>query len=794
MDDNRSFGAWFRQYRRGLDLTQRVLADRVGCSEITIRKIEADQYRPSSELAYRMAECLGVPTSDYARFAEYARSLGGAARMAAVPPTAKPPWQESASASGTVHPTNIQPPFMPTIGRQEAIEQAASCLSRDGARLLTLVGAPGIGKTRLGIEIALRLLGSYEDGVFMVELAVIRDVEQVGVAIAQALGIENVRSREALPELSQALRDKRMLLLLDNFEQVIGAASQLVKLLATCPALKVIVTSREALHLNGERVFEVQPLVLPDVVHLPSVEELQSYSAVALFVERSRAVRSSFTLASENAGMVAAICARLEGIPLAIELAAARSRLLPPKALLARLSSRLNMVAGGDRDSLGRHQTLRQAIAWSYELLDAPDRALFRRLGVFVHACGLSAVEAVCNAHADLDKDVLEGLESLLDKHLLQVKEDESGNEETRLTMLQTIREYALEQLAIDGEEASTRDFHAQFYLAMAEAADLNLTGAEQKVWLDRLERDHDNLRAALQHLLSSGEVATAARMGVALRRFWEVHGHFNEGVSWLRRILTQSDFLPALLRAKVLNGAGTLMLGLGNYEAAVAMLNESVTLQRDLGDDHGLMGALNNLGMVVISMGNHELALPLFEEALATGRRLGDKARVATLIGNLAVVLNQTGDLDRAEQLLEESLSIRRELGHKRGIALALGNLAELSRTRGNYSKPVELLSESLVLFNEVQDKMGVAKTLDGFAAIMLAQGRFDRATLLLSSADALLTGIGASLTLIDSSQFEDFVSASREGLGSPAFDEAWAKGQAITVEQVVSDVLAQA
>jgi predicted ATPase/DNA-binding XRE family transcriptional regulator len=787
MAEEMSFGAWLRHYRRGLDLTQKDLAQQVGCSEITVRKLEADEYRPSKQLASRLAECLRIPASDQSAFVEFARGIGGVGTV--VPFTShQVPWRESNLRVEHPHPTNVPHSHTLMVGREAALTELKRLLLQEEVRLVTLVGAPGIGKTRIGTEVALRLLDAFADGVFVVGLAAIRDPDLVGATIAQALGLANVKSGWALPDLTNALRDKHMLLLLDNFEQIILAAPLLADILAACPDLKMLVTSREALHLGREQIFWVPPLALPDLANLPPLAELESFPAIALFVDRSRAARPGFTLSEDNAGTVATICARLDGLPLAIELAAARTRLLPPKALLSRLSSRLKIVVGGERDSPARHQTLRSAIAWSYELLDVPDQALFRRMGVFVRGCSFSAVEAVCNAYTDLEKDALDGLESLLDKHLLHLEQEEESEGGARLAMLETIREYALEQLAAEGEDERVRYLHAEYYLAMAEAADLNLTGAEQKLWLDRLERDHDNLRAALQWLLQQGNAEMAARLGVALRRFWEVHSYFNEGKNWLKEALGHTATIPAPMRAKALNGAGALALGQGDYEDAVAMIGESLILQRQLGDDIGVVGALNNLGMVAIDTGDSGHALLLLDEGLAISRKLGDPGRIATVLGNLAVAVHNTGDMERAEQLLEESLYLRRELGHKRGVATAMGSLAEIARSRGDHHKARVLYVESLALYNELNDRVGVAKGIEGLAYVEMAQGYTERAVRLVGAVAAMLAGVGTSLSLADQPQNEKLIAEGRSELGETAFDEAWSEGQKMSLEELVS------
>src|SRR5437763_17100 len=535
----------------------------------------------------------------------------------------------------------------PLIGGEQEVAAVYALLQRPGVRLLTLTGTGGVGKTRLSLQVATDLLDDFADGVCFVPLAPVGDPELVVATIAQALGIKEVGERP-LPDLLQAaLRDQR-LLLLDNFEQVVAAAAGLADLLASCPGLKMLVTSRAVLHLHGEYEFPVPPLALPDLTTLP--QSLSQNAAVALFLERARAVKPDFELTPANTRAIAEICVRLDGLPLAIELAAARVKLLPPQALLARLEHRLQVLTGGARDVPARQQTLRNLLAWSYDLLDGKQQQLFGRLSVFVGGCTLEAVEGLYTALGDLPADVLDGVTSLIDKSLLRQTEQEG--EEPRLLMLETIREYGLEALAASGEMESTRRAHATYYLALADLAELELGGPQQGVWLDRLEREHDNLRAALQWTIEQGEAGgsmeMALRLGGALRRFWWGRGHWSEGRNFLERALATGladTWIDPSVRAKALLAASNLIFVQSDYERAKVLSEESLALYRELEDRHGIAYSLYRLGNVAWVRGDTAAARSLIGEALALFREVDDKEYIAYSLFSLGLFASSQGE-----------------------------------------------------------------------------------------------------------------------------------------------------
>ncbi len=701
-------------------------------------------------------------------------------------------------------------PPTPLVGRDLEVEAVARLLLREGVHLLTLTGPGGVGKTRLAVEVANHASGAFASGIAFVPLAPLEDPDLVPSALAEALGIKEVAGERLQDTLTRHLRDGRSLLLLDNFEHLLRAAPLVADLLGACPELTVLATSRAPLRLGGEHQFPVPPLPLPDVAGPMHVAVFERSPAVELFSQRARAVLPDFELTAANAGVVAGICRRLDGLPLAIELAAARVKLLPPRALLDRLDRGLQLLAGGGRDLPERQRTLRDAIAWSYDLLEAGERALFRRLAVFAGGCTLEAVEDVCGSGAEdqVESSALDGLASLVDNSLVVSRSDPSTcqeDEEPRFTMLETIREYALERLTSGGEADEAHRRHARYYLALAEAAQLEdserLDGAERLSRLMRLEREHDNLRSALRWAVEGREVETAARLALALWRFWMDRSHLSEGRRWIEAVLDLNraegrtggapPALPARTEAYLLHVAGILASMQGDYDRAVALHEAGMAAYRDLDHKRGVSASLRQLGVVAGAQGDYESGVRLHEQSLALARELGGTWDVAFNVCALADAVRGQRDLARATTLLEESLALFRRLEDTWGIGLALASLGDVACEVGDYAHASRLYEESLDLYQKAGLNFGVPIHLEGLARVAAAQGRPGRAARLCGASAALREEIGRPLPPADRPEHERTEAAARAVLGEAAFESEWAKGYALSLEEAITDAL---
>jgi predicted ATPase/class 3 adenylate cyclase len=683
----------------------------------------------------------------------------------------------------------------PLVGRERELGEVLDLLRGEGVRLLTLTGPGGIGKTRLGLQIAAELLDEFEDGVFFVALAPITDPALVASAIASPLGVVETGERPLKEGLETYLRDKELLLLLDNFEQVLGAAPLVGELLSECPRLEVLATSRSVLRVYGEQEYPVPPLELPRPGRLPPIDRLSQYEAVRLFIERAKAARPDFSVTDENAPAVAEICARLDGLPLAIELAAARIKLLPPRAMLERLGSRLKLLGGGARDLPERQRTLRGTIEWSHALLEEGEQVLFTRLAVFAGGRTLEAIEAICDAKGDLPVDTLDGVSSLLDKSLLRQEEGPEG--EPRFVMLETIHEYARERLEASGEAEEVRRLHAEYFLALAEGAEPELSGPDQLACLERLEAEHDNMRAALQWSLEK-EPETAFRLAGMLARFWEIRSYFSEGSRWLEAALRQSGrpdtVTEAATRAKLLSEAGTFAYYRTDFDHATALHGEALELYRELGDDSRVAFALMCLGAQYGEKGDHERGAPFLEEALALSRRIGDKRNTAGTIHNLAEVERQRGNYERAKALGMESIALWREIKDDYNLSMVVGWVGLLTVFRlDEYDLAEGFLKESLTLNREIGSWEYFAYSLEGFAGLAGAKAQEGRAARLWGAAEALRKAISAPLSIEGRLYFERSMAAARAQLGEAAWEAAFAQGMAMAPEEAAEYALGE-
>lgn len=632
-------------------------------------------------------------------------------------------------------------PLTSFVGREAEVEAITEKLS--SKRLVTLTGPAGTGKTRLAVQVASGVRARVKNGVFFVPLAPVRDPDLVASAILQTLDVDESQVKPTEERLKDVLKEQEMLLVLDNFEQVTAAAPLVADLLTTCSGLRVLVTSRKALRVSGEHEFPVPPLAVPPEKETPGVRKLTQYSAVALFAERAAAIRPNFALTESNAGSVAELCRRLEGLPLAIELAAARIKLFSPREMLDRLRDRLDLLKGGPCDRPERHQTLRQAIAWSYDLLDADEQAFFRRMAVFVDGCTLDATEEVTSAYAPLNLDVIEGLTALVDRNLLRREEKPDGT--SRYVMLEMIRAFGLEQLQAEGEEAATRRAHADYFLSLVERAEPNLTGPNQREWLDRLDAEHDNFRAAFSWIEQKDNAEMGIRMGAAVWRFWAVRGHLREGSQRLERLLDHPDAqAPSAARARALNATGTLLHELSRFDEAQSRLEESLEIWRETGNRKGTVTVLNNLGWIAMQTSNYDRAQTLSEEALSLCRDLGSKRDIALSLNNLGWVALHRGAFDTACSFYRESLHLRRNLEDERGTAFALTNLGWAEHHRGKYTRAESLLDEADSILQVLKDKQLIAWTYNIQALVAHAQGALDNALSTASDSMSLWRDVG--------------------------------------------------
>ena len=645
------------------------------------------------------------------------------------------------------HPHNLPVSLTQLIGREQEVAAIKVLLSRPDMRLLTLTGTAGVGKTRLALEVAKEMVGEFTDGVHVVFLAPINDPAFVMPTIAHTLGLTENASQSVLELLTSSQRDKHQLLLLDNFEHVVSAAPELTELLEACPELKILVTSREILRLRAEHQYAVPPLALPDPRHLSDEQCLAHVAAVNLFVQRARAITSDFDVTTDNAATIAEICLRLDGLPLAIELAAARVKLLAPQALLERLDHRLQVLTGGARDLPLRQRTLRTTLAWSYSLLTKEEQRLFRLLSIFAGGCTLEAIEAVLTALDDQVDNVLEGVASLLDKSLLQHMQQRQG--EKRLMMLETLREYGLEALAESGELEAVRQAHAAYYLGLAEEAEPEWESPKQAVWSERLEQEHDNVRAAMAWSLERGETShdweIALRLAGALRRFWQVRGYLREGRPFLENVLAGSVGIVSAAHIKVLIAMGHVAVIQDDYDRVEAVCKESLPLCQQLGDTWNTARTLYLLGWIGWLRGDLVPARELMEQTLALFRQVDDKSFIAWSFMYLGVIAGRQGNYAEGRLLFEESVARQRELGNKRGTAFALVGYAQMLLASQHDAEMVHpMLKESLALFREVGDKWGVAAASMLLGQVALQRGDMTTARTLANVSVQLCREIG--------------------------------------------------
>lgn len=661
--------------------------------------------RVPAPLCWLIERCLAKdPNERYLSTRDLARDLA----------TIRDRYSEPSSNPLPGPPANIPVQRTVLIGRDREVEAITDLVLRDGVPLITLTGPGGIGKSRLSLQVAVEVAHCFSGGVHFVPLAGVVDPALVPSVIANALRMRETGRQAAVDGLKEHLQELRqdLLVILDNFEHLIPAATCVAELLAVTPRLTLLVTSRAPLHIYGEREFPVPPLDLPDLQDAVSVAELSRNPSIALFLERAAAVKPNFELTEDNALAVATICTRLDGLPLAIELAAARIKLLSPSAMQTRLESRLQLLTGGAKDLPLRQQTLRGAIDWSYGLLSKSGQALLRRVSVFAGGCTLEGVEAVCNTQQDLDSDVLDGMASLVDNSLVRQVDQPEG--ESRFVLLDTVREYGLECLAASGEEYASKRAHAAYCLVLAEEYASEISDPGRTDWLKVFELEHDNFRAALAWLTKTGEADWGLRLGAALFQFWETKEHLTEGRDVLVRLLNlEGSAARTITRARALFAAGVLSGDLGDYPGAQALGEESLEIARELNDMRAVGIALNALAVHLRNRGDIETSRAMLEESLAVWRGLGDQVVVARSVSNLANVVCLQGQFDLARSLYEECLAIFAELGDRTGMAWSLNYEGDVAHQQGDNAAAHALYQQGLAIFREVGDKWGIAGCL---------------------------------------------------------------------------------
>jgi non-specific serine/threonine protein kinase len=828
--ETEGFGRILRQYREHAGLGQERLAERAGLSVPAISNLERGVSRPRLETVTLLAEALALP--DEHRAALRAAALRERTRTSSPAPP----------AAVVVSPRhNLPVPPNALLGREWEVAAVRAALQAPATRLLTLSGPGGVGKSRLALSVGAELVAQYPDGVWLVELASLADPTLVPAAVTEVLGLREERSQPLTTTLVEHLRDRQLLLVMDNCEHLLSACTALASALLRAGAgVRILATSRERLGISGEQVHPVPTLNVPDSHHLPPPELLGSYEAVRLFVARAQARWPAFALSEQNARAVVTICARLDGLPLALELAAARVGSLPVEVIAARLDERFGLLTLGPRDVQPRQQTLRATMDWSWELLSGAEQLLLRRLAVF--ACGwtLAAAQALC-AGLDFEEEqpcvvedavpsgeawaVLDLLDGLVSKSLVQVEHLEG--EGARYRLLETVRQYAGERLEEAGELGVTRELHLAWCVAQAQAATAELSGAEQGIWLARLEREHDNLRAALSWAREQQD-DRGLRLAAALCRFWNMRGYLREGREWLERALDATGPTPAGLRAAALKGAGNLALSQGEYGQAAALCEAALALFRAHADVQGMADSLTTLGIVADRQGDYGRAAALFERAVVLARERGDTRQIARTLGNLAAAWRRQGDHEREAALYNEALDLFQALGDRRSIAVALDNLGLVACRRGEYGRAAALHEESLCIARELGVRHGVVISLINLGAVAARQGDHDRSTarlregLLLgleigardevaeilerlswmaaacghavraihlgAAAEVLWESLSVPLAGENRVDHDRAVHAARALLGEEAFAAAWAAGRALSFDEAVA------
>ncbi len=773
-----AFAELLRHYRARAGLTQEALAERAGLTASGISALERGARRlPYVYTRRQLAEALELSDEERTRFV---------APRPPLPPTAGMAPAPLAQPAGT-----LPAPRTPLVGRARELAALRDLMLSNSVHLVTVTGVGGSGKTRLAVQIAADVRERFPGGVWFVELAAVTDPALVPQIVASILGLPDGPDAplvDGLPVWLRSLRSQRVLLVLDNCEQVVDACAKLAEqLLSVCPSLTILATSREPLQITGEHRWRLSPLAVPEPDHGASTDELAAYPALQLFLARAQAVSPDFRLTDNNAATVAEVCARLEGIPLALELAAVRVAVLTVEQILARLDDAIRLLTGGSRGAPSRQQTVRGALDWSHDLLTGPEKILFRRLAVFAGGGDLEAIEAIGAGQTPPDGEVLDLLGRLVNKSLVQVEQDGRAS---RYRLLEPVRQYAVRHLTESGETDFTRARHAAWYLALVERAAPELHGRSQIAWLERLEREQDNLRAALRRAEEFNDSEPGLRLAVALVPFWEGHSHLSEGRRWLSTMLAMT---PAscgkTLRMKALIGAGSLAQWQAELEQSESLFSESLTLARALDDQKGIADPLSGLGTVARRQGSYARSVRLLGESLALHQLLQDEPGIAFALLSLGVTLANQDDHAHARTLLEECLRRYRQLGDLRLVAIALTMLALVVGAQGDLRQASALLHEGLTGHVEVGDRAFVVFALTGLAGVAATARQSVQAARLLGAADMLRDSVGAFLAPINRVSLAKTEARIQAQLSERDTAAARETGRAFSLEEVLAE-----
>lgn len=827
MEVETSFGRWLQRRRKALDLTQEELAQRVGCAAETIRKIEADVRRPSRQIAERLAESLEIPESDRAAFVKAARAELAADRL--THPTQDVPqiaFVHSPSSNKSI--TNLPAPLTTFIGREKEQSDLIGLIAKH--RLVTLTGSGGVGKTRLAIKVVAGISKRFPDGVWFLDLAPLNDPELMPNTLAGLLGLRESKDVSITTTLINYFHLRTALVIFDNCEHLVEACAQLAhSLLTSCESLSILATSREALRVSGEISYRVPSLEIPVLEFEQATEALEEIESVRLFADRAAAAKQDFVVVAPNALTVAQICQRLDGVPLAIELAAAWVNVLPVEKILNRLTDRFHFLRSNLRMTVARHQTLRGTIEWSYDLLPEPERTLLRQVSIFVGGFSLQAAEVICADKGLKQEDVLEQLQGLVDKSLVNVEHGNSSTD-TRYRLLETIREYGFEKLREAGEDNQIRTRHLEFFVQLVEQAKDRLRSSEQELALRELDAEYGNLRSALEWAMESDPVR-ALQLSADMGRFWEARGYIREGRVAIEKALGKALTASNELRARGLYWVSGFADREGDYAKAKAAIEESLQLSRksedkegiasallvlanvvwvqgdfaaaeatyeeliahyqELGDKHALAVVLTNLGNAVIRTGDYAAARRYEEESVAIFRELEDHRSLVMALNNLGVVAEEQGDRDAARRFYEECISLSRQLGEKTFIVYALNGLGHVLCLQGDLSLAWRYYRESLLLAEQTAEKRMIAYGLEGFAKVAIRLGTMETAVRLIGAANSLRQEIGAPLDPAEQAELDQDLLAIHNSLEEKEFAVAWSDGSGMTLEQALTYAL---